>query len=184
MDPTQVIRQPDGTMRCRQCGFRYTLTPEQVADRAGRGLAAVRAAVASVPEDASSRRPAPEVWSVNAYAAHLADVAEVIYGRIQLIAARARPSLAWHDQDQAVEEGRQDQKPAVDSLRQLEGTVRAFEDYVRALPESAWDRVGVHAKAGEVRLAEIAQDLPHELEHHADDIRCVGAHVSSEIKGT
>ena len=183
MDPTQVIRQPDGSLQCRQCGFSYTLTSEEVADSAGRGLVAVRAAVAGVPENAASRRPAPDIWSVNAYTAHLADAAGVIYDRIRLIAEQDRPLLPWHDQDQAVEEGRHDQTPAGDSLGHLEGTVRTFQEYVWALPRGAWERVGVHAKAGEVRLSEIAQDLPHELEHHAGDIRDIGAQVSSREAG-
>jgi DinB superfamily len=152
MDPTQVIRQPDGTMQCRECGFRYTLTSEEVAIRAGRALAAVRAAVASIPEQDRNRRPAPRVWSVNAYTAHLADAIDVIYARIQSIAELDRPLLAWHDQDQAVEDGHQNEKPVADSLEQLEVTVPTCQAYVRTLPYAAWARVGVHSRAGEVRL--------------------------------
>jgi hypothetical protein len=80
------------------------------------------------------------------------------HGRLQLVAEQDQPVLAWHDQDRAVEEGRHDQKPSVDSLGQLGDTEMVFQDYVRALPEGAWDRVGVHAKAGEVRPAAIAID--------------------------
>ncbi len=31
MDPTQVVRDENGVMRCRQCGFPYALSPEELA---------------------------------------------------------------------------------------------------------------------------------------------------------
>jgi len=168
-------------MRCRDCGFAYTLTLDEVADRVGLGLQSVHDAVDGVPQEARTRRPAPEVWSGNAYPAHLSDAAKVIYGRTVAIAEQNRPLLAWHDQDQAVEEGRSDERLSSDSLTELAGTVSAFQRYVRAPSKEAWHRVGVHAKAGEVLMSDIAHDLPHELEHHAADIRRVGAQVEAAI---
>lgn len=174
MDPTQVMRDADGTMRCRQCGFTYDLTEVQVAEQANAGMEAVREAVASTPKERRAVRPEPSVWSVNAYTAHLVDAAGVIMWRVRAIAEQNRPTLPYHDQDEAVEQGREDEIPAEDSVEQLEPIVSEFQRYVVDLPEGAWDRIGVHARAGEVRLSEIAHDMPHELLHHARDIRREG----------
>ncbi len=171
MDTQQVQRDAAGTLRCRECGFAYALTPDQVADRTESGLAAVQAAVRGAPEDQRARRPAPAVWSVNAYTAHLADAMRMMQGRIQLIAARDRPALASHDQDQAVADGCFDARAAPAARADLTRTAQAIAACVRALPPDAWDRVGLHSEAGEVRLSDIAHDVPHELEHHAGDIR-------------
>lgn len=180
MDPRQVVRDDTGMMRCRECGFTYALSPRDIGDRARSEYDAVAAAVASVPDTYRGRRPSPGVWSVNAYTAHLADAAEVITYRINAIAGGDRPSLPNHDQDAAVEESCADERPAEESLARLEQTVEAFRRSVEGLPDDAWDRVGIHSVVGEVRLREVAHDMPHELQHHAEDIRRVGRDVQSQ----
>jgi DinB superfamily len=179
MDPSQVVRDANNVMRCRECGFTYNLAREEVVSRAGSGLATLQEAVDSTPEDRRSVRPAPTVWSINAYSAHLADSAGVINLRVRAIAETVRPELLYHDQDQAVEDERADQIPTSRSLPQLEESVQAFQWYLAALPASAWDRVGIHSRAGEVRLSDIAHDMAHELEHHTADIRRIGSSLTS-----
>ncbi|GAC1462938.1 MAG: hypothetical protein NVS2B16_25840 [Chloroflexota bacterium] len=174
MDPQQVERDSDGVMRCQQCGFAYTLSPPEIIARAGSGLDGVVAAVQSTDASLRHRRPSPNVWSVNAYTSHLADAADVITWRVRAIAETDAPLLPNHDQDRAVEDGLADRHPAGDSLKRLEETVRAFQRYVLALEPGALHRVGRHSIAGEVRLSDIAHDMPHELTHHAQDIRTVG----------
>lgn len=177
MDPQQVVRDETGIMRCRECGFPYALSQTEVAERADRGLAAVEEAIGGVPLDRRHRRPAPDVWSVNAYTAHLAEAAEVIAGRVRVLAEQERPPLPSYDQERAVAEGRYDERRAEDSLARLRVTVRDCVAHVRALPPEAWRRSGHHAEAGEVYLSDIAHDLAHELEHHAGDIRRIGQQV-------
>lgn len=170
MDPEQVTRAENGVMRCRQCGFTYDLGLGETARRAERGLDAFKAAVLETSEGERSRRPSPDVWSVNAYTAHMAEAANVIYERVRNIAEQDRPGLEWYDQNEAVERGRYDDHPAAESLKPLQESVEAFARYLAALPEAAWERTGVHSRAGDVKLSDIAQDMVHELEHHAGDI--------------
>ncbi|HLJ69050.1 MAG TPA: DinB family protein [Chloroflexota bacterium] len=177
MDPTQVVRDDDGVMRCRDCGFRYELDPAAIGQQTATGLEAAVAALAGVPDSIRALRPAPRVWSVNAYASHLADAAGVIHQRVVAIAEQERPYLPYHDQDEAVATGDADLAPASESTERLRRNVEAFQTYTAAIPPSAWDRVGVHQRAGEVRLRDIAQDMPHELHHHARDIRTVGDQI-------
>jgi hypothetical protein len=175
MDPQQVIRGSDGIMRCRECGFAYNLERGEVANRSASGFSAVQAAVLATPDERRSVRPAPAIWSVNAYTSHLADAAAIINLRVRAIAETDRPELPYHDQDKAVAEGHADEIAATDSLQRLEESVQAFQWYLTALPAPAWERIGIHSRAGEVRLADIAHDMPHELEHHARDIRRIGS---------
>lgn len=177
MDPRQVARDPDGVMRCRECGFRYELEPRQVVEQSRSGLDKVTSALQSVPVEYRPIRPSPDIWSVNAYTAHLADAADVISYRVRTIAREERPKLAYHDQDQAVEDTHADERPAGRSLEQLAHEVNDFCRLVEGYDPAVWQRVGVHERAGDVRLADIAQDMPHELNHHADDIRHVGEQV-------
>jgi hypothetical protein len=175
MDPQQVVRGDDGVMRCTQCGFAYDHDAEETARLAGDGFEAFQFAVIGVPERLQARRPAPDVWSVNAYAAHMAEAATVIYERVRNITEQDRPTLEWYDESEAVERGNYDERPAVESLEPLRESVAAFRRFLDDLEPGTWDRVGIHSRAGEVRLSEIAQDMPHELEHHADDVIRIGA---------
>lgn len=174
MDPQQVVRGDDGVMRCKQCGFAYNLDSRETARLTRDGFDAFQFAVVAVPERLQPRRPAPDVWSVNAYAAHMAEAANVIYERVRNIVEQERPTLEWYDENEAVERGRYDDRPALESLEPLRESVAAFRRYLEVLPRGAWDRVGIHSRAGEVRLSEIAQDMPHELQHHAEDITRIG----------
>lgn len=175
MDPNQVRRGEDGVMRCTQCGFRYDLSPADVADRAEAATQAVRQAVADTPMERRSRRPEPRVWSVNGYTRHLADASGVILQRIELILAEDRPYLPYWDEAADAEENRIDESPADQSIPVLEERVARFAQRMRALPPGGWERVGIHERAGEILLSEIAHDMAHETEHHAQDIRAVGS---------
>lgn len=170
MDPQQVTRGDDGVMRCTQCGFAYELDAAETARRAGDGFEAFQFAVIAVPEPRQAQRPAPAVWSVNAYTAHMAEAANVIYERVRNIVEQDRPTLEWYDENEAVERGNYDGRLAIESLEPLRETVTAFRHFLENLAPEAWNRVGIHSRAGEVRLSEIAQDMPHELEHHTDDV--------------
>lgn len=174
MDPNQVKRDEDGIMRCVQCGFHYDLSPTEVAERADAATQAIRQAVADTPAERRSQRPSPEVWSVNGYTRHLADASGVILQRIDLILTQDRPYLPYWDEAADADANRIDESPADDSIPVLEERVARFGERMRALPPGAWDRVGIHERAGEIRLSEIAHDMAHETEHHAQDIRDVG----------
>ncbi|HEX6506967.1 MAG TPA: DinB family protein [Chloroflexota bacterium] len=170
MDPTQVIRGDDGIFRCRQCGFSYDLDRVETAQRAADDFETFRTVVLESPEEIRGWRPAPEIWSINAYTAHMAEAANIIYERVRNIAEQDRPVLEYYDEQEAVERGHYDDRPAVESLEPLRESVEAFRRCLESLAPDDWDRVGIHSRAGEVRLSEIAQDMPHELEHHAEDI--------------
>src|SRR5438105_14758113 len=99
-------------MTCRQCGFTYNLSPAELISQSQIGLDAVERAIEEVPPDRLDRQPQPDVWSVNAYVAHLADASDVILQRARMIAEQDAPALPYHQQDQAAEEGGYDRIPA------------------------------------------------------------------------
>lgn len=177
MDPTQVVRDPDGSFRCRECGFRYALTREEIVRTCTDTVPAVRNAAQAVPDALRTRRTQPQVWSPNAYCAHLADAAELIEKRVRRIATEERPLLPGYDQDAAAEAGQFDEVPIDASLPRIEAAVVRFTTLLDGLDDTAWQRVGMHEEAGELRLRDIAHDMPHELTHHAGDLRRIGAEL-------
>ncbi|GAC1577798.1 MAG: hypothetical protein NVS3B18_11540 [Candidatus Dormibacteria bacterium] len=174
MDPTQVLRGSDGTFRCRECGFHYALDGAGIIATCTRAADDVRTSALAVPEPRRSHRIAPAVWSPNAYCAHLADASELIEGRVRRIATEDRPFLRGYDQDAAAERGHFDDVPVEPSLHRIDAAVGRFVALVATLPDSAWARVGVHEEAGDIVLRDLAHDMPHELVHHAGDLRRLG----------
>jgi hypothetical protein len=174
MDPRQVLRGSDGTFRCRECGFRYALSGAEIIQTCTGASGEVRDSALAVPERLRARRIAPAVWSPNAYCAHLADASELIEGRVRRIATEDRPFLQGYDQDGAAERGHFDDVPVEPSLQRIDEAVGRFVELIAALPEHAWQRVGVHEEAGDILFRDIAHDMPHELVHHAGDLRRLG----------
>jgi len=120
MDPTQVLRGDDGVFTCRECGFRYALSGAEIARVCATTVVEVRAAALAVPESLRARRTAPEVWSPNAYCAHLADASELIEGRARRIVSEDRPLLRGYDQDEAAVRGCFDEVSMDTSLPRIE----------------------------------------------------------------
>jgi hypothetical protein len=174
MDPVQVVRTDGGVMECRECGFRYNHTRAEIADLSEQHLARVGNALNATPHDARGVRLQPKLWSVNAYMAHLVEASGVVLERVQRVATEERPALAWFDENVSVERFGYDGYDADQSWRKLQPTVAEFAAFLRGLPDDAWERLGIHSTAGEVRMSEIAHDMAHELGHHADDIHAIG----------
>lgn len=122
--------------------------------------------VAELAEEDARQSPGAGKWSVLQILRHLAD-SEVVYGyRLRLIVADDRPAIPGYDQD-----------AWADSLAYHRGTVtEAVEDYragrqmtmrfLRALPEDAWERYGIHSERGQESVRRIATLLAaHDLAH-------------------
>jgi hypothetical protein len=173
-----VLREPDGTFRCRECGFRYALTGPEMLAVVRENVGRVRQAARAIPVEVRGQRTAPEVWSPNAYCAHLADATELIESRVRRIATEDRPFLRGYDQDAAAEAGRFDEVPVEPSLDRVDAAAARFLEVIEVLPDDGWDREGVHQEAGAIRLRDIAHDMPHELIHHTGDLRRIGAELA------
>jgi DinB family protein len=177
VDPSQVIRDSNGAFRCRECGFRYALSAGEMVDVCTDTVVRFRQAALAIPTELRGRRTAPAVWSPNAYCAHMADAAELIESRVRRMATEERPFLAGYDQDQAAELGRFDERPVEPSLRRVDRAVAHFVALVSSLPGDGWQRIGAHEEAGDVKLRDIAHDMPHELTHHTADLQRIGAEL-------
>jgi len=182
MDRDQVLREPDGTFRCRECGFRYALSGAQIAATCTAAVVDVGDTARAIHTPLRERRPAPAVWSPNAYCAHLAEATELIELRVRRIATEDRPQLAGYDQDAAADDGGFDRVPMERTMPRIEAAVARFVSLVGGLGAADWQRIGVHEEVGEVRLVDIAHDMPHELTHHADDLRRIGAELAADTR--
>lgn len=135
------------------------------------GPAALRAAVSDLDAEALKAHPVPGTWSILEVVCHLADSEQAYCHRMKRVIAEDNPllpgydetrfagSLAYHDRDLEAE------------LMLLDAMRRQMVRILRAAPESAWSRTGVHTERGLMTLEDLLQTEADHIPHHLTFIR-------------
>lgn len=114
------------------------------------------------------RRPAPEKWSIQEIAAHLADDELVGAYRLRMILSSPGTAIQAFDQDVWARTGRYgsiDTHASVDMFRILRQANLAL---LRSLTPAEWNQHGIHAERGVESIRDIAMYYAgHDLNHFA-----------------
>lgn len=149
-------------------------TERALLERFGAGPDQVAAAVAGCKAEDLQKSDA-EGWSVHDVLVHLADAEAVRATRIRLLLAEERPSLFEFDEGRwraRLAYGERNALLALESYRQA---VRSTADLVGAMPDEAWERVGLHAVDGEVSVrALVERGIRHAEDHSGQVARILG----------
>ena len=122
-------------------------------------------------------RPEPEVWSALEYACHVRDVLEVQRHRIEQAQAENMPAFAPMGRDERVVSlsyATQDPGRVAEDLAANGNTLM---DTLEMLSTDGWRRTGIYnyPVPAERSVEWIIRNTIHELVHHRQDIRSVGA---------
>ncbi|HWE39759.1 MAG TPA: DinB family protein [Isosphaeraceae bacterium] len=132
--------------------------------------ALLRKAVAGMTPEQLEARPVAGKWSTLEVVCHLADSDQAWCHRIKRTIAEDRPlligydetrftaTLGYHDRDL------EEELAAIASMRAQLGRT------LRALPEAAWSRAGIHNERGLVTLAEMVRIEADHVAHHVGTI--------------
>lgn len=172
----------DGLLRCAQCGTVYDLEPGDAPSAVRGRCADFVAAVTGTPASARDQRPDPATWSVNSYAAHVADTLGMLTTRVQRLLEENDPDLPGYDQDAEARRRHFDDVPAQQSVVEVAeraATLVSLLEAVAADPdaERLWRRTGTHRQQGPLALWQVVCDAVHELRHHAQDVVAVAHRV-------
>ena len=121
-----------------------------------------------------ARRPAPDKWSIQELAAHLADDELVGAYRLRMILSSPGTAIQAFDQDIWARTGRYaatDTQASVEMFRVLRQANLAL---LRSLTSAEWDLYGIHAERGAESIRDIAMYYAgHDLNHfkHIEAIR-------------
>lgn len=126
----------------------------------------LRAAVAGLSEEQLRRPEAPGKWSIFDVVRHLAD-SEVAFGwRLRQVIAQDRPTITGFDQDAwgaRLGAAYPDVQAAIQQIAVLR---EAHLNLLGSLPESEWERVGLHAERGPESIRLMAKLYAgHDLVH-------------------
>lgn len=116
---------------------------------------------------------APEKWSIRQITAHVADAEMVAAQRFRSVIAEDQPKLNAFDQDawcKNLDYTRRQPKQSLESFRRMRA-----ENYelLKALPEAAFDRSGVHSERGAITLRQLLDTLADHAESHARQMQAI-----------
>ncbi len=115
--------------------------------------------------------PEPGGWSIRQIVAHLADGEIVATMRMRQILAEENPKLEAFDQDawaKNLDYARRKPSQSLETFRRIRG-----ENYelLKDLPETTFERAGVHSERGRVTLRQLLQLVAEHAESHAAQLR-------------
>ena len=142
-------------------------------ERFRRGPEVLAMVLTGVFGDETDFASAPGKWSIRLLIAHLADSEMVGAQRFRQVIAEDNPPLGAFDQDawaRNLDYARKQPKQSLESFRR----VRA-ENYelLKSLPESAFERTGVHAERGPLTLRQLLEIYAGHAESHARQMQAI-----------
>ena len=145
-------------------GYVGSKDPVQSMQQAAAELAGL---VQNVPEGVAKRSPEPGKWSIAEIVAHLADTELVSGYRFRAIAGgEDGVTIVGYDQDRWAAAGNYRAAKIEDSLKTFLAIREANLRYLKGLPESSWNKFGVHSERGRESLRDLVQlTAGHDLNH-------------------
>ena len=129
--------------------------------------------LSAIPEDAASKKPAPNKWSKKEILGHLIDSAANNHQRFMRLQLQAEISLPGYDQDDWVRLNRYQQRTWNEIVTLWSAYNRHLAAVIESLDDSALGHVW-HSPDGDVTLEFIASDYVRHLQHH---LAQVGIHA-------
>lgn len=115
--------------------------------------------------------PQPGAWSIRQIVAHLADSEIVGTMRFRRVIAEEHPALEAYDQNawaERLDYTKRKTSQALETFRRIRGE---NYDLLKDLPESFFDRVGMHSERGAMKLRDLLQLYADHAEKHAQQLR-------------
>ena len=141
-------------------------------------LPPLRRAVEDLSPEQLQARPVPGKWSTLEVVCHLVDSDQAWCHRMKRVIAEENPLLIGYDESRFTAGLAYHQNELAEALGLLEAMRRQMARTLRAVPESAWSRTGVHSERGLVTLADMlraeVEHVPHHLKHILEKRKAMG----------
>lgn len=137
-----------------------------IIDTYARGGDLLRASIAGLTREDFLAYPVPGTWSIQEIVIHLQDSDLVGIHRMQRIAAENNPLVIGYDETKFVRTLRSDLQSIEDAVTILDLSRRQFAKVLRALPDEAFERTGVHNEVGVITLGVQVKKYHEHLLHH------------------
>ena len=110
--------------------------------------------------------PVPATWSIQQIVLHLMDSDLILADRMKRVIAEENPTLIGFDESKFAANLFYEEQSAEDAINILDLNRRNFARVLRRLPESAFDRSGIHNERGPRKLSDLLAGAVSHLKHH------------------
>jgi uncharacterized damage-inducible protein DinB len=126
----------------------------------------LRQAVAGLSPEDLTARPGPGDWSILELVIHLADSDCIAIDRMKRMLIEDDPPLLYADETAYVQQLLSHEQSLEDALVLFEVGRRQFARVLRALPDEAFERRGMHNRRGVLTVGGTVEDYIKHTEHH------------------
>lgn len=130
----------------------------------------LRAALATVPNEALQWRPKPGEWSAHEVVVHCSDSETQSASRIRVVLSEKDPVILGYDEAQWARDFDYHAHPLDAALAAVDGVRANTAALLRRLPEAAWSKVGRHTESGRYTAEDWLTIYADHLENHARQI--------------
>jgi uncharacterized damage-inducible protein DinB len=134
------------------------------------GPVRLRRAVADMSAPQLEARPVAGKWSTLEVVCHLVDSEQAWCHRMKRVIAEDKPLLIGYDESRFAATLIYHKHDLNTELTLMEGMRAQMALVLRALPEAAWARTGVHSERGLITLEEMLQAEVEHVPHHVAHI--------------
>ncbi len=152
-------------------------------DRFERGGPTLRTAIEGLSEHDLRAKPGPGAWSIRELVIHVLDSDLVAQDRMRRIAAMRKPLLIAYDENAYIEVLPYDALDLGLVCDVFEATRKLTAQMLRALPDEAFAREGVHNEIGIVTLGKLVEMYSWHLEHHMEFARKKREKLGKPMRG-
>jgi hypothetical protein len=142
------------------------------------GVDVLRNAVAGLTQDQLKARPIAGKWSTLEVVCHLSDFEPILADRIKRIIASPKPLLMGADENDFARSLSYHDRDVNEELAIIELTRKQLARILRALPNDALSRQGVHNERGlltlEAILGNAIRHIPHHVQFIAEKRKALG----------
>ena len=143
---------------------------EALIDQYARGPERVREALATVPAEARTWRPAPGSWSAHEVVVHCADSETNAALRLRYLLAESDPLIVGYDQDAWARRFDYHSQPLEEALAATALARARTVPLLRRMAEEDWAKAGRHTESGPYTPEDWLRIYAAHLEGHARQI--------------
>jgi DinB superfamily len=147
------------------------LSTAEVAALLESAVATIRAEVAALPSAVTTFHPGEAEWSINEVIGHIIEAERRGFaGRIRTLITTKDPPLEGWDQNEVARGRRDDMKPGIKLVAELERMRTESVSLVRGLKAGDLARGGQHPTVGWLRVEDLLQEWVHHDRNHIRQI--------------
>ena len=146
------------------------MTPAALIDAYAAGPEELRRSIAGMSAEQMDAAPVPGKWSTRQVICHIADFEPVYMERMMRVIAEEQPPLRSGDPDVFAAALAYDAREIEEELQLIAAVRQHTARIMRALPESVFDRTGIHSTDGAVSLRTLLERITRHIPHHVRTI--------------